>query len=95
MSEDVCVMFAKVLDNAIADGLTLPVTWMSIGLDGSMLGGRFAHDGNGDVGCSVLVEHTGDPATGILGLPVHILLVDSVGRASQITVGPAVASPPS
>lgn len=69
----------------------LPVHFVMIGRDGSIMGGTYAkNEHEGGLDADVTVSHA---PSGVLTLPVNIVFVDSRGAAARVLIGPEQTDP--
>jgi len=74
--------FAEAISQLVEQGMSPPLYFTAIGASGDMMYGQFQKNNDGTWRSESLATYS---ATGVLELPVNIMVVDCMGKAAGIT----------
>ncbi len=84
IAEELADRISLMLDAVIEQGFERPLYFACIGVNGQTI------EGSSDVDGNLQIKY---PEEGTVPTPIHILMVDSPGRAAHLTIDPPQSEP--
>lgn len=74
---------AEILRTLLDKGFQLPIYWVAVGINGSILAAQYEASGDKDLTCNFLIEHC---PSGTVQFPINMMFVDSQGQAARVLI---------
>ena len=81
--QDLSEMLALVLEQCLARGMQPPLHMAIVGVNGSMIFGRYTAAMQGGLDVEILAQHLERPG---LALPINMMITDQTGEAFRVLI---------